>query len=264
MSKLIKPDDSPAFLSAAKFKQEPFRLGRAPAEQVASDKSRPTKPPPVDFRASGDEESAGEVDVDPGQLLEQAREAADETLRDAEAGARRIIDEAKDRAESILKQARERGRSDGAEEVRVEFERRHQNSARMLSSFIEQLKKREAELTRTLAPRLADFATELAAKIIHREIGQDIALVTRQAEQAVMKILERDKLLIRVNPSDEELMKEHKPTLVEMFDGIDKIEVIGDPEIERGGCIIETDLIKVDAQPHAQLKAARIALDKEN
>jgi flagellar assembly protein FliH len=134
----------------------------------------------------------------------------------------------------------------------------------MLSSFIEQMKKREAELTQSLAPRLADLATELAAKIIHREIGQDITLVTRQAEQALTKILERDKLLIRVNPSDEALMKEHKPTLMEMFDGIDKIEVIGDPEIERGGCVIETDLVKVDAQPRAQLKAARGAMDEEN
>ncbi len=260
MSKLIKSDDSSAFLTVEKFEQESFRLCAAQNEQAASDASLSTESAPE----QPEQEAEAAVEVDPDELLEQAREAADETLREAEASARKTIEEAKDRAEQILNQARERGRSDGAEEVRVEFERRHQNSARMLSSFIEQMKKRDADLAVSIASRLVDFATELAAKIIHREIGRDVALVTRQAEQAIMKILERDRLLIRVNPSDEELMKEHKPTLLEMFDGVDKIEVIGDPEVERGGCVIETDHIKVDAQPRAQLKIARAALDEGN
>jgi flagellar assembly protein FliH len=237
-------------VTAKKFEQEPFRL-------AASDTPSPTEAP-------SEQEAEPVAEVDPDQLLEQAREAADETLREAEKSARQMIDEAKDRAEQILNQARERGRSDGAEEIRVEFERRHQNSTRMLSSFIEQMKKRDAELASSLASRLVDFATELAAKVIHKEIRQDMTLVTRQSEQAITKILEREKLIIRTNPSDEELMKEHKPTLVAMFDGIDRIEVIADPEIERGGCVIETDIIKVDAQPRAQLKAARAALDEEN
>ena len=111
-----------------------------------------------------------------------------------------------------------------------------------------------------LTPRLASLATELAQKIIHREIEKDPSVVALQAEEAISRILEREKLIIRVNPGDEELMKDHKSALTKMFDGIDKIEVIGDPKVERGGCIVETHLIKVDAQPSSQLEAARKAL----
>ena len=81
-----------------------------------------------------------------------------------------------------------------------------------------------------------------------------------QAEEAITKLLERDKLVIRVNPADEDLMKEHKAALLRMFDGTEKIEVISDAGVERGGCIVETDLVKVDAQPCTQLQAARKAL----
>lgn len=254
MSKLIKPDDTPAFQSAAKFEKEPFRLGSKSApEQVVLDSSRLH----VDLVLPGLQDAGLD------QLTAKAQEAADDIIQEAEANAAEILSEAKDRAEDIFRQARERGRSDGAEEVRGQAERQHQASARMLSSFIEQMKKRETELAQSLAPRLADLATELASKIIHREVGADSSLVARQAEQAIYKILERDKLVIRVNPSDEKLMKEHKPTLLEMFDGTDKIEVIGDPEVERGGCIVETDLIKIDAQPRAQLNAARNAFSDE-
>jgi flagellar biosynthesis/type III secretory pathway protein FliH len=63
-----------------------------------------------------------------------------------------------------------------------------------------------------------------------------------------------------VNPSDEAVMKEHKEVLKKMFDGTEKIEVIGDSSIESGGCVVETDLIKVDARPSSQLEAAHRAL----
>jgi flagellar assembly protein FliH len=200
-----------------------------------------------------------EAKEEAGRILKEARNI----IQEAEASAGTTIEEAKSRSQDIFRQARERGRSDGADEVRGQAERRYQASAQMLSSFIEQMKKREAELMQSLSPRLADLAIELAEKIIHKKLEQDSSPVARQAEWAIAKILEREKLLIRVNPSDEESMKEHKTTLTEMFDGIDKIEVIADTDVERGGCIVETDLIKVDAQPHTQLKAARNLLEDE-
>jgi flagellar biosynthesis/type III secretory pathway protein FliH len=126
------------------------------------------------------------------------------------------------------------------------------------------MKERRAELVQSLAPGLAGLAAELAQKIIHREVNRDSSLAMKQAEQAIAKLLKREKLIIRVNSADEESMKEHKPALQRMFDGIDKIGIISDPEVERGGCIVETDLIKVDAQPGSQLRAAsRTILDGE-
>ena len=259
MSKLIKPDDTKAFESAIRFRKELFRVDRAssvPSEEI------PEKTDSVE---------AEEPEVQLEDLIEEARLKAERLIEEAGAEAERIkaeateqagkiLTEAEDKAEDIFRKARERGRIDGAQEVKEQAERRHEASAKMLSSFVEQMKKRESDMAQSIVPRVAGLAADLAEKIIHREIGRDSSLVKKQAEHGISRILERDKLLIRVSPSDEELMKEHKPALIAMFDGIDKIEVIGDPGVEPGGCIVETDLIKVDARPRVQIEAARNAI----
>jgi flagellar assembly protein FliH len=244
LSKIIKPADEKAFESAEKFKKELFRPGIRP--------------------------KAGEDDVfgddAPGRpefnVTESAAEAA-EKLKKAEGRAELIIREAEERAEGIYRQARERGRADGAREAAELAGQERRKSEKTLASFIARMKERESDLAKSLVPGLAELAAELASKIIHREVARDSLMATRQAEQAIRKIIERESLLIRVNPSDEESMKGHKPLLAKMFDGVNKIEVIGDPKVERGGCIVETDHIKVDAQPGTQLNAARRALIDE-
>lgn len=262
MSRLIKPDDTKIFQSATRFSTKPFRIKLASAEESGAAVESATAaearlPTTVETDLSGSVRSIEDAQEEAKRLIEEAEERAGQIESEAKEEAERIVDDARNRADDIYRQARERGRADGKEEVAKEAERRHKASAGMLATFVEQMKAREKELAESLTPRLAELAAELAKKIIHREVGRDSSIVTRQAEHAIAKILERGKLLIRVNPSDEESMREHKPTLVQMFDGIDKIEVFPDTGVERGGCVVETDLIKVDAQPRAQLETAR-------
>jgi flagellar assembly protein FliH len=260
---VIKPGDVRVFQSAQKYEKDLFRLDQLSPDEKGTHEEEKREPGlgPEPFDSADPIAEAGK---EADRIVSQAEETARGIIQEAEANAENIEREADSRAMDIFRQARERGRTDGADEIREQAERRYQASAQMLASFIEQMKKRETELVQSLSSRLADFAIELAGKIIHKELDKDSKLTIRQAEHAIAKMLERDKLLIRVNPSDEETMKDHKPSLIEMFDGIDKIEVIADPEVERGGCIVETDLIKVDAQPRAQLKTARSLLADEN
>jgi len=262
LSRLIKPDDKKVFQSATRFSTKPFRIKLASAEE--SDDAVESVPaakaqlsPTAEADLSVSVRSIEAIREESELLIRETKERVKQIESEAKEEAERIVDEAGNRSDDIYRQARERGRADGKEEIRKEAERRHQASASMLANFVGQMKDREKELAESLTPRLAELAAELAKKIIHREVGRDSSIVTRQAEHAIAKILERGKLLIRVNPSDEESMREHKPTLVQMFDGIDKIEVFPDTGVERGGCVVETDLIKVDAQPRAQLEAAR-------
>ncbi len=257
MSKLIKPEDAGAFQSARKFRKEVFRLeATASGKQGVRADSAPTR----ENENPSEPWSPEALPVKAQGLVEDPKKKAEQIVSEAEERARETIREAKERADDIFRQARERGRADGAEEVREKVERQRQASSQMLASFIERMKEREAKLVESLTPRLADLAAELAQKIIHKEVRKDSSLAKTQAEHAIAKILQREKIIIRVNRDDEELMKEHKPMLLKMFDGIDKIEVVADPDVERGGCIVETDLVKVDARPASQLRTARATI----
>lgn len=243
MSKIIKPSDKELFGSAKKFEKKPFALGANPAKGA---------------RPSGNPSSSHKNN--PGSKHGAKQTNTSDLIAEAERQAQQIVSEAEKSAARIREQAREEGRAEGLEEAAKKAEEQLQASSRMLDSLAAELKAQESELMRLVSPRLASLATELAQKIIHREIEKDSSVVTTQAEEAVNKILEREKLIIRVNPADKDVMKNHKARLMTMFDGIDKIEVIADKKVERGGCIVETNLIKVDAQPSSQLEAARKTL----
>jgi type III secretion protein L len=247
LSKVIKPHENDALLKIKKYSKEAF--------SVVSDSRKISGDPTSAFPVPEMPQFSTQAD-DPEKLLIGAKAQAQQTLAEALA-----------EAENIRRSARERGHAEGyaqgKEEGRRETDELMKASSRVLDSLVSQLKAQEADMMRMLSPRLADLAAELARRIIHRELLLDASLVTLQAEEAIQKVLEREKLIIRVNPSDEQIMKAHKPALMAMFDGIDKIEVIGDASIEQGGCIVETHLVKVDAQPESQLQAAKRALAPE-
>jgi len=243
LSRIIKPDESKVFSSARKFQKKPFALG---LRQEKKGKVSPTSP-------------ASSTD---GQPLTPETEliVPEGIVARAERRAEQIVREAEQKANEIRRKANEEGRAHGIEQSRREVNEQLKRSSQALSLFIDQIKEQESKLMQTCAPKLADIAVQLAEKIIHKEIEKDSSLIIAQAEEAISRILEREKLIVRVNPSDEELMKRHKEQLVRMFDGVDKIEIIGDSQIEKGGCVVETNLIKTDAQPASQLKAARKSL----
>ncbi len=240
MSKIIKPEDRRLMGRVKRFEKQPFDL-----DAVAN----PAKPPPKSA-----ETLVAKEDLGP-EFHAQAVNHED-IIVEAKAKAEAIMRETERQVARIRREAYEKGFAEGLEEARRKNEENLQAASQTIRSLVAELKAREAELVRMLTPRLANLATELAGKIIHREIDKDSSIVISQAEEAINRILERDKLILRVNPADTDLMKKHKAALMDMFDGIDKIEVIADAKVERGGCVVETNLVRVDAQPGSQLAAA--------
>lgn len=243
MSRIIKPTDKHVFDSAKRFEKQPFAV-RANPDDADAVQGNPR-------RAKA---------YKPDRRLEVERPDTSDLVNEAECRAKELVRDAEREAARIRDEALQQGRAEGLEESRKKAEEQFKESSLLVNSFMEQMKRQESDLMRLLTPRLANLAADLAQKIIHREIDKDSSIVTSQAEEAIGKILEREKLVIRVNPADVELMKQHKPVLLGMFDGIDKIEVVGDKKIERGGCTVETNLVRVDAQPKSQLEAARKTL----
>lgn len=246
MSKVIKSYENDARAKIRKFEKKIFEIESGSADD-----------PAAAFSSEASELAPSPVDAcTPAELVAEAERHAEE-----------LISAARKESEAIRQKANEQGYAEGfakgVEESEKKGEERIKFSVQALDSLAKQLKSQESEMMGMLSPRLADLATEMTRKIIHREVRLDPSIVKMQAEEAIKKILERDKLIIRVCPEDERAMKSHKTALMSLFDGIDKIEVVGDPSIERGGCIVETHLVKVDAQPTSQLQAARKALQPE-
>ncbi|MBI2252363.1 MAG: flagellar assembly protein FliH, partial [Armatimonadetes bacterium] len=58
---------------------------------------------------------------------------------------------------------------------------------------------------------------------------------------------------------DLEAVKEDRTSFMAMIEGLKKFDIQADPQIEQGGCIIETDLGNIDARIKTKLDALKIA-----
>jgi flagellar biosynthesis/type III secretory pathway protein FliH len=88
----------------------------------------------------------------------------------------------------------------------------------------------------------------------------DPELVLSIAAGAIESVRHQRELVLRVNPEDAALMRNSRKKLMDMLGRTKDIAVREDPEVARGGCIVETENGTVDAQLKTQLQMLELAL----
>jgi flagellar assembly protein FliH len=131
-----------------------------------------------------------------------------------------------------------------------------------LSAAIESIRRERESLSQAAEEEAVRLALAIASKIIRRECRTSPEAVRQVAHEALQRVPVRDVISIRVNPADkEELEQRWLATLPE--DG-HKIDIVGDPAIDRGGCLVETKLGTIDGTLESQWREIADSLLKES
>ena len=80
---------------------------------------------------------------------------------------------------------------------------------------------------------------------------------------ALRAVVERERLVIQVNPEDLEIVREGIDELRGSLGGIGHIDVQEERRVQRGGALIRTSVGEIDANIRAKLDRAREAVVKE-
>ncbi|MFT5170399.1 MAG: flagellar biosynthesis/type III secretory pathway protein FliH [Candidatus Marinamargulisbacteria bacterium] len=94
---------------------------------------------------------------------------------------------------------------------------------------------------------LIDLSIKIAEKIVHYEISLDQDLCVKFISEALIKITDKDHVIIRANKTDLEFLKQNRDFFETEFKDIKHLEFQEDPHIDAGGYIIDTKLGYVDA-----------------
>lgn len=99
--------------------------------------------------------------------------------------------------------------------------------------------------------RLVDLAMLVARRVIAREISLDPGIVVGLVREGMAALGERDRLIVRVGTFFRDMREELQQKL-----GSAKMrcEVVVDPSLGRSGCVVETDLGRVDESVDARLQ----------
>ncbi len=164
-----------------------------------------------------------------------------------------ILAEARVEAESKVREAFEEGMKRGQIAGEEQFQQTVGHAAELLLAATEALQNAREEFLTGLEPQVVELASMIAAKVLAREASIDPELVRSTARQALNRIVGEERVTLQVNPNDLAVLREYRVTLLEEFEGIETLEIVGDDGIESGGCIALTEKICIDASLTAQI-----------
>jgi flagellar assembly protein FliH len=168
-------------------------------------------------------------------------------------------------AERIREQARREGYQrgyddgyhDGAREAQQRADAELQHTIETLRAHLQQViqgvhAQHEAYLKHAEAQML-DLALEVARKVVREELKLQPAHVLAIVRDTLRRVQGFGRLRIRVNPLDVDLLRQNRPSLLQVVDGVEGIEIVEDRRVDQGGCVIETEQGVYDARIRTQL-----------
>jgi type III secretion system HrpE/YscL family protein len=182
------------------------------------------------------------------RAVHDAQLEAAQILADAQAQSVAILEEAKQEREQILTSSREEGYKTG------------------LSQWNQALMAAWEAADRYVAqqePHVVSLAVHIAEKILDAEITLHPEAVLRIAQSALKSAPPQKQLVMRVNPEDEQRVREWATTLHATSPYSQFITVATDPSITRGGTVIVSDVGIIDARLETQLARFKEALVKD-
>lgn len=175
---------------------------------------------------------------DPAEVLAAARQEAEEKVKEAYA------------------QGYRRGEEKGLEEFRAKVD----GASKVLELAAIEIQRKRSEFINSLEPQVVRIAEMVAERILHRECREDSELIHATVRSALELIVDRAELSVTLHPNDQETLRNNKADLLETFDGIERLRIVTDEKVARGGCIVESDEVVIDATLESQLQQLLDAL----
>lgn len=176
---------------------------------------------------------------------------ASQILAEAEHQAQQIIANARNAALQIENQAREAGLSEARSIIEKQLQLEVADLRSQLVRSLDELEQLYAVIATRVEKDLVRLAIEIARKIVNRTVTTDPDVTITLARVALERLHPRAVATVRINPEDFDWVSEHKQQLGNYC----TIELVADPSIARGGCLVQSEHGDVDARIDQQFAA---------
>jgi len=194
--------------------------------------------------------------------VEDVQERARAYLAEIQQQAMQIIEEANKKAIDIAMAAHQAGLASGRAEIDDQVERRAQQISDQrcktaIASCEATVQQLSGETTAWLTHwrnLTVELASQMAEKLVRRSMKDNEEVLRVWLEEAIIAMRDARELRILVNPDDFTVAGRFLQNLTKMIPQAARIEVIPDPEISLGGCIVRSMHGLIDQQLETQLQ----------
>lgn len=163
-------------------------------------------------------------------------------------------------AEGLREAARRDGREQGLAEGRAIASDEMAGALAALQAVTDGLAEQGVLIEEAAVREATVLAVEVAARLVRAEVAARPERVAEVLRGAIRRAADRSRLVARVSPSDLAACRAAAPVIMEEMGGIAGLEVIDDPRITCGSCVLETSAGDVDATFESQLARVLEAL----
>ncbi|MCB1117971.1 MAG: HrpE/YscL family type III secretion apparatus protein [Chlamydiia bacterium] len=183
------------------------------------------------------------IPADDFSMLISAKEALEKTEKEVE----KKLETTKKQCQNLRKKAKEEGRSEGL----IEFNHH-------LLEFENQIKTIRNETQR----QVLSIALKAAKKIVNKELEVNPNVIVDIVSGALRPVTQYRHIKIYVHKDDKERIEKEKDHVRQQLDQVETFSIIERDDIEKGGCIIETEAGIIDASLENQWRALEAAFEK--
>lgn len=176
------------------------------------------------------------------------------------------------RAEATMAEARDRGReegyaeglsqgqAEGLEQGRAQAAEELKNLTEMLQTVLQSLTNARQELSTSLELDLSEMVLLLAGQLAAGAVTIDPERIVELARQGLNLVAESDVVTIRAATGPVALLREAHGAL-QTAANVESLRIVEDPTLEPDGCIVESEMGRVDMRVSQRLEAARDLLN---
>lgn len=187
---------------------------------------------------------------------ENARNFDQSNVSKAKEGVKELLKDALDKAKRQSTEIRSRAQKEGYDAGYAEGFKKGEDAAReefkpflkTIESLISVLTGFRKDMYDKGEREMVEMVLGLAKKVIHFEFSTRDDAVQEMIRLAVQSVLDRESMVIKINPTDKEYAESFRPELHHLFGEIKNITFEAHSGVERGGCVVETNFGVVDAR----------------
>ncbi len=147
--------------------------------------------------------------------------------------------------------ARQAGKGEGISQGLADFDKKLAVEKKSLTDAVREFARERAHYFQTVEVEVVGLAVAIARKILHREAQVDPLLLAGVVRVGLDKVATGTRVRLRVHPKQVQAWKEF---FAQQNDLQTLPELMGDPSLGLGNCVLETDLGSTDLTLESQLK----------
>lgn len=201
-------------------------------------------------------------------ISNEYQEASKQILKKANSAAEEIIEKALQESFAIQEKAKKEGHDEGFKagfsEGLSQFKQATKKSLSNIGKIVNETVNQKNKIIAEAEEDILKLTFAIVSKIIKAELSVSKEIVLNSARKALQKVISDSKIKLKVSPHDYETLREHIDDIASKTGVTSVIDIVPDSNITAGGCLLETDSGRIDAQIEVQLDEIEKSLNPKN